>query len=224
MPATGIKRPAGISTGIYAVDLVEWLYARLGYLTASNVAIAAGVSKHKTREQLLMEQAGLAESTFEETEHMEIGQYLEQTIAQIAEDRFGWCLELCGELIVDDHCPSLAATPDYLMWTPWGLAVVQVKSTTGSATEDINETLKDGSPSKAMWAGGPPLDYFLQVQTEMACTGAALGCLLVGHFCKPGFKIRSYPVLRHEAAIVRIRETADAFMRDVNRLKQGQVA
>ncbi len=209
-----------IRTGIYAEDREHWLAARLRYLTASDAAIALEVSRYRDRQGLLEEKAGLRESSFQHNEQQEIGLLLEPTIARLAMKRWGWNLVLCGELIVDSACPTLASTPDYLMDTPWGLGVVQVKTTTGKAQEDIKPTLKDGSESTAMFAKGPPLDYVLQVQAEMACVGAQLGCLLVGHFCAPSFKVRAYPILRHEVAVQRIREASVAFMRDVDHLKE----
>jgi hypothetical protein len=209
-----------IRTGIFAADRPRWLDARLLYLTASDAAIALEVSRYRDRQGLLEEKAGLRESSYEHNEQQELGLLLEPTIARVAMARWGWNLVFCGELIVDSACPTLASTPDYLMDTPWGLGVVQVKTTTAKAQEDINPTLKDGSPSTAMFAKGPPLDYVLQVQAEMACVGARLGCLLVGHFCAPGFKVRAYPVLRHDVAVDRIRTASVAFMRDVNRLKE----
>lgn len=209
-----------IRTGIYSADRGPWLDARTRYLTASDAAVALEVSRYRTRATLVDEKAGIVPSTFESNEQMEIGLLMEPTIARIAVARWGWDLLLCGELIVDSACQTLASTPDYLMDTPWGLAVVQVKTTTAKAQEDINPVLKDGSPSTAMFAKGPPLDFILQVQAEMACCDARLGCLLVGHFCAPGFKVRAYPMIRNELAIAKIRQESVAFMRDVNARKK----
>lgn len=213
-----------IRTGIYRVDEPAWLEARLDYLTGSNTAVALDVSKYRTRGLLLLEQSGRAASAFVGNEQTELGNDLEEVIARIAVRRYGWDLVLCGELLVDSQCTDLGCTPDYLMDTPWGLAVVQVKATTSKAQEDVNPVLKDGSPSTAAYAFGPPLDYQLQVQTEMAVTGARLGCLLVGHFGPPGFKVRAYPILRSEIAIARIRAEARVFMRDVRTIREGKVA
>lgn len=213
-----------IRTGIYACEEEPWLKARLDYLTGSDVGIACNVSKWKARGQLVMEKAGLAENDFERNEQQELGHDIEPMLARVATRRWRWDLHVCGELLVDSHCPDLAATPDYLMQTPWGLAVVQCKATTAKATEDLRPVLKDGTKSKASYAFGPPLDYVLQVHSEMAVVGAQLGCLLVGHFSPPGFKVRAYPVLRSEIVIARIRSEAVALMSDVRKLRRGEVA
>jgi hypothetical protein len=110
-----------------------------------------------------------------------------------------------------------------LLRAPWGLTVVQTKDTTAAAQEDCRPR-RDGSPSEAAYASGPPLYYTLQVQAELACMGLEWGALLVLHAAQGAKKLRAYPVRRHDGAIKRIRDEAVLTMLDVERLKQGKVA
>lgn len=170
-----------------------------------------------TREDLLLEKAGL-KPAWEGSEQTDLGLDLEPAIAKAASRKWGWHLEAHGALKVDPWCQYLASTPDYIAITPWGDAVVQIKLTTCQPTEDCKPR-KNGEPSTARYAAGAPLDYQLQVQAELACTGLEWGCLLVLHACAPHFKLRAYPVRRHEGAIARIRTEAAVFMGDVHATK-----
>jgi putative phage-type endonuclease len=236
----------------HSSDRAAWLAARRLLVTASDVAAILGESKYKTREQLRMEKAGLAEE-WAGSEQTDIGLDLEPAIARMAMRKFGWKLHEAGVLRVDASCPLLGATPDYLLLTPqsdlrvrWrkaggkfelyvphvesvdvnaddlGLSIVQIKATTCQATEDCKPQ-KSGAESTAVWSKGPPLDYQLQVQTELAVTGAEWGALLVLHLCAPCFKLRAYPIRRHEAVIARIRAEVPIFMAEVDRLKRGEL-
>jgi putative phage-type endonuclease len=207
-------------TPISADDREAWLEARKRYVTGSDIAALLGESKYKTRGQLLMEKAGLADE-WKGSEQTDIGLDLEPAIAQIAARRWGWKLERVAQLIVDPECSFHASTPDYVVTSPFGHALVQIKMTTAQAQEDCKPR-KNGAPSEAAFANGVPLYHQLQLQSEMACTGLSWGAVLVLHTSAPNFKLRAYPVRRHEAVIARIRNEVKDFMAELEMLKAGE--
>lgn len=150
---------------------------------------------------------------FEGNEYTELASALELPVLKAAEKRFGWQIaNNVNRLWVDHHCTRHAATPDGLMRSPWGLAVVQVKWSTCVAMEDVKPVTKKGNPSTAAYLNGPPLDYQLQVQSEIACVDACGGVLLVMHTAAPtGLKLRPYYVARHEGVIAKIRREVARF-------------
>jgi predicted phage-related endonuclease len=203
---------------IHQSDREKWLEARKGFVTASNAAVVLGKSKYKTREQLLMEYAGLAYPDFDpSSESTHIGLAMESATMDLARNLWGWPLEDDGWLTPDPAGSPLAATPDCIMHTPWGSAVVNLKVTTAQAMEDC-KPLKNGQPSTARFAQGCPIDYALQLQCEMACTGMQWAAILAIH-CNVGFKMRAYPVRRNDIVIAMLRREAVRFMEDLAKLK-----
>lgn len=200
-------------------DRERWLAERMAGVGGSDIAAVLGEDKHRTREQARMEKAGLADP-FAGNEATELGHAMEPTVATIARARWGWQLERYGWLIRDHVCCELIVTPDYVMPTPYGPATVQIKFSSCQATEDCRPR-KDGSPSTAEYAGGPPLRLQLQIQAELAALGWQHGVLLVLHL-QP-MKLRAYYVPRHDGAIARIRSDVPVFMREVRALKEGRM-
>lgn len=218
-------RLTGLTIGEVVADSAHreaWLAARMNFVCSSECAGMLGESKYQDRASLVMAKAGLSDPWLgsETTRH---GQYLEESYFPLAALReFGWKLEPFGLLVRDSVCPQLAATPDFIMTTPYGRALVQTKATTSQAAEDCKPR-KNGAPSEAAYANGAPLFYILQQQAELACTGLEWSALLVLHAAGAGFKLRSYVTRRHEAVIARIRAEAPRVMADAMTLKAGQI-
>lgn len=202
-------------------DRDAWLAARKNYVCSSECAAMLGESKYQDRAALVMLKAGLAEPFLgnETTRH---GLYMEPYFIGAAKGEFGWELEPFGKLVEDAECSALAATPDFIMTTPYGRALVQTKFVTSQAHEDVRPR-KDGKPSEAAFAGGAPLYYQLQQQAELACTGLEWSSLLVLHAAGAGFKLRSYVTRRHEAVIARLRAEAPKVLADAMTLKAGEI-
>lgn len=197
----------------HSSDRQAWLAERRRYLTSSDVAAVMGHSKFATRGTVVLDKLGLADE-WEGSEQTDLGLDLEPAIAAAAKRRWGWDMRHHGELIADAHCPDLAATPDYVMSTPWGMAAVQIKLTTCRAQEDIKPK-KGGEPSDAAYANGAPLYHQLQQLAELACLGYEWSTLLVLHACAPSFKLRCYPLRRRENIITMIRAEATKLMTEV---------
>lgn len=197
-------------------DRAAWLEQRKKYVTASDISALLGENKHRTREDLLAEKRGLVDG-FDGNEYTEIALAFEGPVMTLAARRYGWSIRHNGlTLVIDDECPRHASTPDGLMDSPYGLAVVQVKWTTCKPQEECEPFTKKGAPSTATYLHGPPLGYQLQVQSEMACTGAIAGVLLVMHTAAPsGLKLRPYYVARHEGVIAKIRREVARFWEEL---------
>lgn len=191
-------------------DREAWIEARRSIVTASDVAAILGENEYRTREQVIMEKAGLAEE-FKGNERTELGLALEPWIAERARERWGWNLIPHGNLVIDAVCRDLGATPDYTMPTPWGPCNVQVKATTVREYEHVKK-----------YDGKPPMMYILQCQAEMAVLGYAHSSLLVFH--TSSMAIRAYYVPRHDRVIARIRLEASRVMDEVRALRAGRMS
>lgn len=201
-------------------DRQAWLEARKRLLTASDAAALLSISPYKTLAQLRMEKLGLADEwTGDESSDLALA--LEWPILEIANRKFGWNCVHNTELIVDRECPRLAATPDAMMESPWGLTCVQVKVTRSAAQEDCAPTTKSGKPSTAAYLNGAPIHYQIQVVAEMACTGARHGVLLALHLTP--LKLRAYYVPFHPMLVARIRRETRRFWNEIDQAT-GKVA
>lgn len=189
-------------------DREAWLEARKAFITASDVAALLGENPYCTREQVIAEKCGLSrdEPDHDARVRMALGTHLEAGIAEAAREVFGWSLIKYGVLIADEVEPRLAATPDYVLDSPWCWANCQVKLT------------RAYHRGKSGWGvKGPPLHYQIQVQAEMACMELQHSVLLVCHAGE--LSLRSYYVPRHEATIARIRAEVNKAWKEIETWK-----
>ncbi len=193
---------------------------RAGYvdkkLSDAEVA-AAGNTAYKL---VIMRKAGMAEE-FQGNETTEMGKDFEPSFVNMAKRKWGWNMVPFGMLVQDRVCPRLGATPDFIVDSPWGRGLVQTKLTTAQAQEDCKPQ-KNGDPSTATYANGPPSYYLVQKQAELAVMDLEWNSLLVLHCANGQFKGRLYPVRRHDGVIERIRYEATRAWELVERLKNGE--
>lgn len=225
-----------ISTGIKHGS-PEWHAARRELFGASEVAdlLRAGyidTKLHRTdaeqataretqRSLVIQRKVGVAED-WPGNETTDVGNDFEPGFINHARRRWGMVLVPYGELLIDSECRRLGCTPDFYTDTPWGRALVQCKMTTSQAQEDC-KTKKDGSPSEATYASGPPTRYLIQKQGELAVTALGWNALLVMHCAGGAFKGRLYPVQRHEGLIRRIRDEVARAWLEVEALRRGEI-
>lgn len=206
---------------VHQSDREAWLAARQSYITASDLVVALGESKYMTRDELVLSKLGLFERSQPDDESRELGLMLEDALQALVRRRWGWPVEAFGWLVEDELAPYMAATPDLIMQTPWGPAVVDMKVTSAQAQEDCKPD-RYGNPSKAKYAHGCPLDYAMQLQCQMACLGKEYkwAAVLALH-CVGGFKMRAYSVRRSEAVIANLRATATETMLEVQQRRSN---
>lgn len=216
---------------IHSSDRENWLSARDNMFCASEIAhlLCEGYAKteaEKASQRSVCITAKALRERFPQEESLQLAGQLEVFALGLARDLWWPTLIMDGWLCQDATLPVLGATPDARVVGEGGttLAVVDCKISSTKAQEDIKPK-KDGSPSEASFANGCPIYYAIQLQSQMAVTGAAEGWLVVLHTAyPPGLKFRRYHVPRHEGVIARIRREVHSSWREVESIRTGKVA
>jgi hypothetical protein len=222
---------------IHSSKREEWLAARDSMFCASEIAqlLCEGYAKTEAeraaQRQVCITAKALRER-FPQEESMDTASKLEPFVLGMARDLW-WpdlpelgasSLVLDGWLYQDGRLACLGATPDALVvgGGDHPLAVVDCKISATKAQEDIKPK-KDGSPSEASFANGCPIYYAIQLQSQMAVTGAQEGWLVVLHHqYPPGLKLRRYHVPRHPLLIERIRREVASSWTEVEAIREGR--
>lgn len=182
-------------------DREEWLAARKGILTASDVAAALGLSPYVSPLELWQQKSGYSPEP-EQTEQMEMGLRMEPVILDLYRDRTGRVAKPFQRLCVSKEFPWIGATCDAWTLIEGDDAPVELKNASTYVAED--------------WEDGCAEYYLPQVQTQMLVMGArraSVGCLIGGnHFvwCD---------VERDDAMIARIVSETRQFM---DRVSNGE--
>jgi putative phage-type endonuclease len=142
-----------------------WLAERRTGIGASDAAAVLGVSPYKSAFELWAEKTGFADAdSLDGKEHVEWGLRLERPIAEAFAERTGRDVSLRPQFYIQRH-PSL----------PWMLATPDAEDDTGRLVQ-----IKTCNAFLAReWEVEPPLPYQIQVQHEMAVTGAERATLVV---------------------------------------------
>lgn len=204
---------------------------RSNLITASVMArlLCKGYAKNEEdragqRAQLIREKAGLVEP-WAGNETTELATLLEDAVILAARQRFGWDIRPHGRTMIDPQCAHHGATPDATVGMPFassGFYVCNVKVSGSAAQEDIIPTKKDGSESTAAFLSGCPEYYRIQLQSEICCTGALGGILLVlHHSAQKGLKLRHYMVPRDEEMMATIRREVHVAWFEIEALRSG---
>lgn len=183
-------------------DRAIWLRWRQDYLTASDVAAAAGVDKFKSRARLYAEKADRAPGAVENGA-MRRGRLFEgAALEYLKEEKPTWKIDRSNIFVVNTET-RLACTPDALVTVPGirGRLNCQIKTVSRPAFE--------------RWDGVAPLDYVLQVTAENLLVEAVSGVLCVLVVSAYDAELKLFDVPRHAAAEARIVEIAAEFWDDV---------
>ena len=179
----------------------HWLAMREPNVGGSDVASLLDCG-FKTRFQFWNEKKGrLPPEDYSDNERVTLGRCLEAGIARAAEELYGIELEKSNAYYTDDACPGLGATLDYCLLSGRGFCPVEVKNASWGQWRDNWITHEDGTVE-------PPLRYLLQVQTQLACTGASTGMLIA---LISGDRLVKCDIPRHEEAIAEIRRRVREF-------------
>lgn len=180
------------------LDLDPWLEARKSLVGASDAAGILGVGYEGQSEfSVWMEKTGKATNELE-GEWLECGQALQGAILSLASKRIGLPVEPAGDFTIYHH-PSLAcmgATLDgKTIHDELGFVPVEAKNVSGFLAKDWEDD-------------EPPLKFNIQVQHQMACTGADMAYVvgLIG-----GNRVRVKPVRRNQAFIDVLQERIEQF-------------
>lgn len=151
----------------------EWVTFRKQRITASEMAAAVGASQFRTPEQLYIDKTTALHDQ-DESEHYRWGKLLEPVVArEYCERRAETSLiALPGYTVYwpESH-DWISATPDYFQERPdkQGVGVLEIKTA--------------GAHNSREWRDEPPVEYIVQLQVTMACSGLKWGtiaCLVAG--------------------------------------------
>lgn len=149
----------------------RWLKARQGAIGASSAAAALGLSPWQSPFDLYLSLTG-EKPPQEETDAMRAGRILEPAVAQFFQEDTGrsvWAPSESGLTIFKNaDLPFLAATPDRFqnMQGKEGDGNLQLKTSSGFNKHEWDE-------------GAIPVQYEVQVNIEMLCTGLSWGSISV---------------------------------------------
>ena len=153
--------------GVVSVrDQIHWHELRSKHIGASDIAALFGMSPFTTRWQLWMEKSGkLPPEDLSDNKAVQAGTYLESGIANWAAHRWDMTIEKVADYYTVDDCPGMGASLDF---KTDGDHPVEIKwSAYGNGWEYEGDVITSA-----------PDNYILQVQHQMACTGAEYGWLI----------------------------------------------
>lgn len=171
---------------------------RRTFVGATDSSALFGLNPWKTAYRLWLEKAGLlADPDLDDVERIKWGKRLEAPIAHgLAEDHG---LRIAANQRVTPHprVANMACTPDFdIVDDPDDLGLLEIKTV-------------DRMVFQKKWPeASPPLNYYLQIQHQLACTErrwAILGVLVGGN------EGRIYQYVRDEETIAQIEQTVPAF-------------
>lgn len=184
----------------------QWHSLRDGRSGASEVANIFGCGYISPFQYFHEKKGALAHEDFSNNERVILGRHLEAGIAAAAEELFGYKLAKSRAYYMDDAIGGLlGATPDYFMDREDSDTVVEVKNASWGAWKDDWIVHEDGFVEC-------PLRFQLQVQAQLACTGAKNGILIA---LISGDRIVRCFQPRHEPAITAIRTKVSEFWQSI---------
>lgn len=194
-------------------DRPRWLAARTSGIGASEVSALFGLSPWQSMFTLWAEKTGLATPVEVDEDYLTWGQLQEEPVAKFYEIRTGRKVWTGGS----PYCIAQHPTLSMLRCTPDRLVV---------SAPDIGMDSPGGMQIKAAawfmehdWQEGPPPHVRIQVQTEMACTGACWWSVPV----YLGGKFRNFDVMRDDAMIAEIEAQVSWFWTLVESRTQPEI-
>lgn len=183
----------------------NWHELRASRIGASEVAALFGCG-YQSHFQLWHEKRGdLAHADYSDNERVILGRCLEAGIADAAHLLFDYELRKSDSYYTDDECPGLGATPDYFLVREHGEYPAEVKNASWGSFKDDWIIHEDGFTEA-------PLRFQLQVQTQLACTGANFALLIA---LISGDRIVRCEMARHDEAIAEIRRRVSEFWHSI---------
>lgn len=153
-------------TTVSVRDQIHWHEIRSQHIGASEISALFGMSPFTTHWQLWMEKSGkLPPEDLSGKKVIQAGTFLESGIANWAAHRWDMTIQKVTDYYKVDDCPGMGASLDF---KTGGDHPVEIKwSAYGDGWEYDGETITSA-----------PDNYIMQVQHQMACTGAEYGWLI----------------------------------------------
>lgn len=179
----------------------HWHELRKQTIGSSEVASLFDANPYLTRLELWLRKRGEIADTIPDTERMFWGRKLESMIGAGAAERMQWTLHRRNIYFIHDDVKGMGCTPDAEIAKDDDLrpGVLEIKNV-------------DGLAYRAWDDGEPPLNYLLQLQHQLACTGYTWGAIaaLIG-----GNDLKVFVYDRHEAVIKKIERAVTEFWQSV---------
>jgi len=183
----------------------HWHELRKSRIGASEVAALFGCG-YQTHFELWHEKRGDLEHTdYSDNERVVLGRCLEAGIANAASALYDYELRKCEDYYADDEAPGLGATPDYFLVREGGEFPAEVKNASWGSFKDDWIIHEDGFVEA-------PLRFQLQVQTQLACTGANFALLIA---LISGDRLVRCEMPRHDQSIAEIRRRVAEFWQSI---------
>ena len=183
----------------------HWFELRGPRIGASDVPTLFGVGYRSPFDLHYEKHKDLPPEDLSENPRVVIGRNLEDGIAGAAADLHGFKLRKCDYYLIDAVEPGLGCTLDFELLEGTDFYPAEIKNESWGSHKDHWITHDDGTVE-------PPLRFLLQVQAQLACTGAPRGLLIV---LVAGDRIVHCMIERHEPAIAEIRRRVAAFWKAV---------
>ena len=168
---------------VTAENRTEWLKNRNEWLGGSETSALFQVNRFESEYSLWVRKSGTEIPGDDPSLHMQRGLRFEIPIIDEVRETFGWQIEPWAQTnCVVDREHRLGCTPDSLLIDEFGRpAVGQIK-------------LSDPF-MKSYWQNGVPLEYQIQCQTEMHCTGLHMAYVIVVFGLNGAAEV--FPIERH---------------------------
>ena len=182
-------------------DETHWHELRSHNVGGSEIAALFGACSYLTELELWLIKRGEISGDIEDNSRMFWGRMVEEAVAQGVAATKGWKVENPKAYFTCDDTAGMGCTPDRIAYKadcPLS-GLLQIKNVDRLIFMKWEE-------------GQPPLQYQLQLQHELACTGYSWGALavLVG-----GNDLKIFEYDAHAGAITRIKEAAVKFWASV---------
>lgn len=191
-------------------DESNWHELRAANIGGSEIAALFGACSYLTELELWLIKRGEISGEIEDNARMFWGRMVEEAVAQGVAATNGWKVENPKAYFTCDDTPGMGCTPDRIVYkADCALpGLLQIKNV-------------DWLVFKKWEDGQPPLQYQLQLQHELACTGYSWGAVavLVG-----GNDLKIFEYDAHQGAITRIKEAVIKFWDSVKKGEQPAAA
>ena len=182
----------------------EWLAARRNFIGSSEISALLGYSSFTTPFELFHRKRGDLPENLVDNQRMQAGRHMEPAIIGLAAEQEGWQVEDPAGYYLHPRIKGMAASPD---------AIIRMAGREGPGIAEIKNV--DYIQFRDKWTEGePPVEYLLQLQHQLACTGylwGAVVALVGGNDLKVFYYDRHLPVIaKIEGAVLQFWQDMEA--------------
>lgn len=198
-------------SSIKILNDAHWHELRRKHVGASESPALFGLLPWLTAWQLHMQKSGkLSAPDLDDVKHIKQGKFFEPAIAGWAADKFGITLNKARSYLVDDECPGMGASLDYIQIGTGERIPTELKWVVRADDrwEYDGDTITEA-----------PDYYLVQIQHQLACAGAERGQLIA--FINGDVRRAVYE--RRDGVIAALRERIAMFWADVAADKEPEI-